>query len=154
MKAIARCLLTVALLSCGGAHADYDPILEAREAAQRKAAAEKAAKQKAENERLNREYALKTKRAYLGKEAHGLTDAQVDKRYAEKVVETQNNARAAAVEGTRQFSEAQALAAKSRPQTDQAMKGMYGKSLTDLEKMSDKELEAFAREVEKKFNAK
>ncbi|MBL8523987.1 MAG: hypothetical protein JNN20_09880, partial [Betaproteobacteria bacterium] len=130
MKTIARCLLTVAFLLCTAAHADYDPVLEAREAAQRKAAAQKAAKEKAENDRLSREYALKTKRAYLGKEANGLTDAQVDKRYADKVAEAQAKARAASVEGVKQFSEAQALSAKSRPQADQSMRGMYGKSLT------------------------
>lgn len=52
-----------------GVHADYDPVLEAKEAAQRKAEQQRAAKQKAEHDKLIREGSAKAYRTALGKDA-------------------------------------------------------------------------------------
>ena len=45
----------------------------------------------------------------------------------------------------------QKLDPNTRSQRDAQMKSMTGKSVTDLEKMNDKELEAFTRDMEKKY---
>jgi hypothetical protein len=42
----------------------------------------------------------------------------------------------------------------SQPQNDAALKSVTGKSMKDLEKMSDAELEALSKDLEKKYGAK
>ena len=48
-------------------------------------------------------------------------------------------------------AKAKAATAARRPQDDAAMKSMTGKSLSDLEKMSEAERQAFAKEMERKY---
>ncbi len=99
--AAVSCLALVAL----AARADYDPKLEAEEAAKRKAAAEEQVRRNAEANRMKREAGAKAK----------------------------------------------AATAARRPQDDAAMKSMTGKSLSELEKMSEAERQAFAKEMERKY---
>jgi hypothetical protein len=67
------------------------------------------------------------------------------------MAEYQRQGAAAAASGATMARQLQKLDADTRPQRDAQMKGMTGKSISELEKMSDKDLEAFSREMEKKF---
>lgn len=143
-------ILLVALASLP-VRADYDAKLEAEEAAKRRAAQQEQARRKAEADRMLRDAEQKAMRQALGPAAQGKSDAEVRVLYDAKMKRDREEGAKRAAEGQKMLGEAQRASAASRPQTDAAMKGMYGKSLTDLEKMSDKELEAFARDMEKKY---
>lgn len=133
-------------------YADWDPEMEARDAARRKAEQQRAAKQKAENEKALREARQKAMRQYLGKDANGKSDADVERIYSQR--------QAAAVKQAANV-DAALKASASQPgrrgnasefeQGDAAMKAMYGKSVGDIANMSEKEREAFVRNMEKQY---
>ena len=81
-----RLALAAALLACAtAALADYDPKLEAQEAAQRKAAAAEKAKRDAEVKKTKGDAEQKMMRGMLGKEAEGKSDAEVKVLYDAKM---------------------------------------------------------------------
>ena len=132
-------------------HADWDPVLEAREAAERKAGQQRAAKQKADHDKLIREGSAKAYRNALGKDAVGKSDAEVERIYKQRGADALKQAAAFSVSGNALSGRSQKLDPNTRSQRDAQMKSMTGKSVTDLEKMNDKELEAFTRDMEKKY---
>ena len=141
---MSRTLLIATLLMAlaGPAVADYDPKLEAQEAAQRKAEAAAAAKRKADAARQRSAAEAKVMRGSLGKEAEGKSDAEVKRLYDAKV-----NA---------QLDMAKKAMAGGAPGSDMAkgdaqMKSMTGKSMQDIQKMTPAEQEAFARQMEKQY---
>ena len=135
------------------ARADYDPVLEAQEEAKRKAAAAASARQKAENDAKVRALTLESQRNFLGAEGKGLSDAEVGPAYDRKMAKMRADSVANQHEAMAMMAQAQKEEAATRDQRNAAMKQMTGKSANDLMKMSDKELEAFAAEMEKKYGA-
>lgn len=144
----------VASLMCGSAYADWDPALEAREAAKRKAEQQESARKQAEAGRMRDAANQKAMRGMLGKEAEGKTDAEVAKLYQQRMAGYQKQAAAASASAPGVAAQMKKADAETRPQRDAQMKSMTGKSVSELEKMSDKELENFARDMEKKFGSK
>lgn len=153
MKKLLLLALITSLFSIH-AHADWDAAAEAREDAKRKAAQQQEARKKAEVDRMLRDANLKAMRGQLGKEASGKSDAEVDALYKRRMAEYQRQGVAASASAATMARQMQKLDADTRPQRDAQMKGMTGKSISDLEKMSDKEMEAFSREMERRFGAK
>jgi hypothetical protein len=87
-------MLGIALILVAGAvSADYDPKMEAQEAAQRKAAAAEQAKKKAEAQKKKSDAEQQQMRAVLGKEAEGKTDAQVKVLYDAKMADYMKQAK-------------------------------------------------------------
>jgi hemolysin activation/secretion protein len=131
-----RYAVTVALLALLGsapASADYDAAEEAREKAQRDASQRAEQQKQQEMQRQKREAeakynaavsaeTMKSRRKTLGAAADGKTDAEVNRLYDAKL-----------------------------KKDDEAIKSVTGKSMKDMEKMSDAELEALARELQKKY---
>ncbi len=142
-------LAALALVTATSALADYDAALEAREQAQREAA------QKAEREKqrqvekmksdANAQYSkaqMDNKRKTLGAAAQGKSDAEVDKLYDAKIKKETATA----------YKEADsAKAALSSGQGAAAMKSTTGKSMQEIQNMSEAELEAWSKEMEKKY---
>lgn len=126
----------------GPALADYDPKLEAQEAAQRKAEAAAAAKRKADLERQKSAAEAKVMRGHLGKAAEGKSDAEVKRLYHAQV-----NAQLDAVKK----AQAGGAPGSDMAKGDAQMKAMTGKSMQDIQKMTPAEQEAFARQMEKQF---
>ncbi len=123
----------LALLASAPAFADYDPAEEAREKAQRDAAQRAQQQQQQEMQRQKRDAeakynaavsaeTMKSRRKALGAAADGKSDAEVNRLYDAK-----------------------------QKKDDDAIKSLTGKSSKDMEKMSNAELEALARELEKKY---
>jgi hypothetical protein len=142
-----RTLLAVlATIACTAAHADYDAKMEAQEAAQRKAAAAEKAKRDAAAQAQKSAAEQKMMRGTLGKEAEGKSDAEVKVLYDRKMAGYMNDAKKAqagvAPTGVRQSDMDKANA---------SMKGMTGKSMQDIQKMSPAEQEAFAKQMEKQY---
>lgn len=137
------------LLTATAALADYDAALEAREQAQREAAqkAEREKQRQAEkmksdaNAKYNKEL-MDSKRKTLGAAAQGKSDAEVDKIYDAKIKTDTATA----------YKEADAAkAALSSGQGAAAMKSTTGKSMQEIQNMSDAEREAWSKEMEKKY---
>jgi hypothetical protein len=134
------------LLACTAVHADYDAKAEAQEAAQRKAAAAERAKQDAAMKAQKNAAEQKMMRGTLGKEADGKSDAEVKVLYDKKMAGYQSDAKRAQA----------GMAPKGVPQSDMDkananMKGMTGKSMQDMQKMSPAEQEAFMKQMEKQY---
>ncbi|WP_026603254.1 hypothetical protein [Methylomonas sp. 11b] len=131
------------------APADWDPELEAQEQAQREATqrAEQARAREAQklineaNAKANREM-MGSKRKNLGAAAKGKSDAEVNRLYDAKIKQTTEDANRLAQEARSALSQGQGAA---------AVKQVTGKSLQELENMSDEEAEALSRELEKKY---
>jgi hypothetical protein len=131
------------------APADWDPELEAQEQAQREATqrAEQARAREAQkmldeaNAKANREM-LDSKRKNLGAAAKGKSDAEVNSLYDAKIKQTTEEANRLAQEARSALSQGHGAA---------AVKQVTGKSLQELENMSDEEAEALSRELEKKY---
>ncbi|AMK76176.1 MULTISPECIES: hypothetical protein [Methylomonas] len=129
--------------------ADWDPELEAQEQAQREAAqrAEQAREREAQkmidaaNAKANREM-MDSKRKNLGAATKGKSDAEVNRLYDAKIKQTTEDANRLAQEARSALSQGQGAA---------AVKQVTGKSLQELENMSDEEAEALSRELEKKY---
>ena len=139
-------LALAALLACTTVHADYDAKAEAQEAAQRKAAAAEKAKQDAAMKAQKSAAEQKMMRGTLGKEAEGKSDAEVKALYDRKMAGYMNDAKKAqagvAPTGVRQSDMDKANA---------SVKGMTGKSVQDIQKMTPAEQEAFAKQMEKQY---
>jgi hypothetical protein len=138
-------LAMVAIAACSAAYADYDPKLEAQEKATRDAEARASAARKADADRQRIAAEQKAMRATLGKEAEGKSDAEVKALYGRKMDGYMDQAK-----------KAQAGTSNAAPGSDQAkaeaqMKGMTGKSMADIQKMSPAEQEAFAKQMEKQY---
>jgi len=132
--------------------ADWDYELEAKEAAEKKALEEQQAKENAKADVMRKDAEAKanakmqqqnkktmaSKRKALGKAANGKSDAEVEKLYDAKV--------------QKDMAEAQKAANTPNPEKEAQMKKMYGKDTKDLMNMSDEELEAFSKDMEKKYN--
>ncbi|ATG91976.1 hypothetical protein [Methylomonas koyamae] len=95
-----------------------------------------AAKAKAEREVMD------GKRKALGAAAQGKSDAEVDRLYQARTRQNQEEA---------ERLSAEARAALSSGQGAAAVKQVTGKTLQELENMSDAEAEALAQELEKKY---
>ena len=141
-----------AVLLSANAHADYDPVLEAREAAERKAEQQRVAKKKAEQEKMMRESRVKAYRNDMGKDAVGKTDAEVERIFKQRqnaaVQQAQSVEAAMKTSGrqTKKSGDSTGIA-----ESDAAMKAIYGKSVTDIGNMSEKEREAFIKAMEKQY---
>ena len=142
---MSRTLLIATLLMAlaGPAVADYDPKLEAQEAAQRKAEAAAAAKRKADAARQRSAAEAKVMRGSLGKEAEGKSDAEVKRLYDAKVNAQLDMAKKAA--------SGYVAPGSDMAKGDAQMKSMTGKSMQDIQKMTPAEQEAFARQMEKQY---
>ncbi|MBD9358102.1 MULTISPECIES: hypothetical protein [Methylomonas] len=129
--------------------ADWDPELEAQEQAQREATqrAEQAKQREAQkmidaaNAKANQEM-MESKRKNLGAAAKGKSDAEVNRLYDAKIKQTTDEANRLAQEARSALNQGQGAA---------AVKQVTGKSLHELENMSDEEADALSRELEKKY---
>ncbi len=137
------------LLAAGQAYADWDPELEAQEQRERDAAARERAAREAEADRIMQEATAKAhaqemtrKREYLGAEAKGKSEAEVNRLYDAKVAAKTAEANRVAAEGMRKANSPEARA---------AAKEVTGYSMEEMSKMSDAELEALSRDMEKKY---
>lgn len=145
-------LLPVALLSvmaASEAYADWDPELEARERAKYEAMQRESARKDAEAQRIKREAEAKVhaahiaeKRKYVGADANGKSDAEVERLYEKKVAATRDEATRQAAEVNRKMAD---------PQNQANFKAATGHSIEDVKNMSDEELEAFSKQLEDKY---
>jgi hypothetical protein len=129
------------------AHADWDAKLEAQEAAKRRAEQQEQARKRAAANRMKDEAEMKAIRGYFGKEGNGKSDEELKHLYQERQAAALRQAAAYQAPGSAQARKD----ADMRKQAEANMKAMYGKSFKDLEGMSEKELDAFARDVEQKY---
>jgi hypothetical protein len=151
MKKFILFAIVSALLSAN-VYADWDAAGEAREAAEQKAGQERNAREKAEHDKRIRESTQKQMRAYLGKDAAGKSDAEVERIYNNRQSEALRQAAAVeAAVGTSNRRSKKSGDSAGMEQGDAAMKAMYGKSVNDIGSMSDREREAFFKEMEKKY---
>ena len=148
MKTLAP-LLALALFCTAPAFADWDPALEAREQAKREAEIAKDRERQLEADRMKGEAQAKmdaatvqAKRDHVGAAAKGKSDAEVNALYDAKV----KTDTAAGLEAHKR-----ATAAMSSGEGAAALKQVTGKSMADLENMSDAELEAMAEEMQRKY---
>lgn len=132
-------------------HADWDAAGEAREAAERKAGQQRAAKQKAEHDKLIREKTAEAYRRALGKEAVGKSDAEVDRIYKQRQSDALKQAAAYSSSGNAMAIQSQNLDPNTRAQRDAQVRSATGKSVSEIEKMSSAEREAFAKDLERKY---
>jgi hypothetical protein len=150
MRALTVLMLSL-FLGVSYVAADYDPALEAQEAAERAAAqrAEQARKAEADKimaqARAKQEAALmQDKRKQLGSAAVGKSDAEVNRLYDEKVKADTAEATAAARDARQKIND---------PSANAQMKAATGKSMQEIMSMSPEEQEAWAAEMEKKMGA-
>jgi len=95
----------------------------------------------AANAKANQEM-MDSKRKNLGAAAKGKSDAEVNRLYDAKIKQTTDEANRLAQEARSALSQGQGAA---------AVKQVTGKSLQELENMSDEEADALSRELEKKY---
>jgi hypothetical protein len=136
LLAIALCILSA------NARADYDPADDPNSPQNIRAAKiakERAAQQKIDNAKRAREADLKMKRARLGKEADGKSDAEIDKL---------DVAREAAEK--KKIAEQTAEANKAAAAASVQMKASMGKSMTELQAMPEKDRKTFIEAHQKK----
>ena len=129
--------------------ADWDPSEEARYEAERKAAEQAGQERQRELQKIQDEakakYAaqvMQEKRKTLGAAADGKSDAEVLILYDAKIAEDIATANQHAAEAREALSSGQGAA---------AVKQVTGKTLEELENMTDEEAEALGREMEKKY---
>lgn len=146
-------VIVLALLTGAPAFADMDLELEKREQAARDAAKQAEQAKQREMQRLKKEAEVKanaamnahmmdTKRKALGAAASGKSDAEVNRLYDAKLKSDMERAGQAA-ESSRN--------ALSHGQGADALKQVTGKSLKEMENMSDEEAEALIRDMEKTY---
>lgn len=145
-----RAILTALFLAFAAcpAAADYDAKLEAQEAAKIRAEREAEARRKAAADRQVNAAQQKMMRETLGKEAQGKSDAEVKRLYDARMKGYTDQAKKAQAGGGWAVNDAQR---GEMAKGDAQMKSMTGKSMKDLEKMNEKELEAFGRQMEKQY---
>ncbi len=142
-------LLVLALLASAQARADYDPVLEAKEKAQRDAAQRAAQEQQRKTDKMKADLEAKanaeqmaSKRKTLGAAANGKSDAEVNRLYDAKITQDTAAANKSAQDAQKALSSGQGAA---------AVKSVTGKSMQDIQNMSDAELDALSREMERKY---
>jgi hypothetical protein len=146
-----RWMVVVGLLAGSCAWADWDPKAEAAEAARRQQAAAEQRKRQAHVQQLKADATMQHQRAYLGKEAAGKSDVEVQRLYDAKLKSDQAAANKAAAEAPQLSARIVKMEADTRGQRDDAVKKAYGKSLKDLENMSDAEEAKLFRDLERKY---
>ena len=126
--------------------ADWDYEMEAKEQAEREAAQREQQAKQREAQKVMDEARAKAdrgivaeKRKSLGAAAEGKSDDEVNRLFDEK--------NRKAMEDADKFQKS----ATGAGQSDASLKQMTGKSMEELQNMSDEEAEAFAREMEKKY---
>ena len=141
-------LLLAATLTAGLAQADWDAAAEARRQAAREAATrEQAAKQrehdrlKADAEAKGQQAARASMRKSLGQAAEGKSDAEMARMVQERSRATQVQATAKQREIAQGLSTGHGAA---------AVRGVTGHSTQELMNMSDAQLDALSREMERK----
>ena len=107
--------------------------------------------EKGEHDKMIRAASTKAYRKELAKDAVGKSDAEVERIYKQREADILKQAAAFTSKRNAMSGQSQKLDPNTRSQHDAQMKGMTGKSVTDLEKMNDKELDAFTRDMEKKY---
>lgn len=140
--------------------ADWDPVFEAQEAAQRAAAQKAQDEQKQKAEKMKQDALAQARsqqiadyRKQLGSDAAGKSDAEVERLYQAKIQRSSQEAAATIAEAQR----AMMKTPKNVPQKvdmnelSANTKAATGKSFSDLSKMSDAELEALSKEMEEKY---
>jgi hypothetical protein len=142
-------LAALAILASTAAWADYDPALEAQEKAQRDAAQKAAREDQRKIQKMKDDAAaqynkeqMAEKRKTLGAAAQGKSDADVDKLYAARIKSDTDAANRAADNAKRALSSGQGA---------DAVKQTTGKSMKEMQNMSSAELDALAKEMEKKY---
>lgn len=146
MRKIVLCLV-LATLAGTPAWGDMDEALEAQEEAKRKAIEAEQKRKDAEVQALKLKTEMTVKRKFLGKEAEGKSDAEVVRLYDKKLAQMQRTPKELEAIGR----DMKKKGVETRSERDAAVKKMYGKSLKDMENMSDDEVDAFAKELEKKY---
>lgn len=133
------------------AHADGDKAEYERYMAQQRAAkarqeeqARQIAARQAESNAQMQKYTLDQKRAYLGAVAQGKSDDEVNRMYDAKVASDIATAAKLAARAQSQLKSVDAA------QASQNMKQATGKSLEEMQNMSDEQLEALMLQMEKK----
>ena len=146
-RLVAGVMLSLAVTA--PAFADWDAEAEARREAERAAERRAEEARQRENQRLKdaanargNAAVMAEKRKYLGAAANGKSDAEVNRLYDAKVSRTTADAYAKGAEAQRKMNSAEGQA---------ALREVTGKSMQDLENMSDAELEALGREMERKY---
>ncbi|TPQ28244.1 hypothetical protein [Methylomonas koyamae] len=132
-------LTFIALIGSQAARADWDPELEAKATAER---ARQQQAQKMPDAAKAEPEVMDDKRKALGVAAQGKTDAEVDRLYQAQIRQNQQEAERLSAEARAVLSSGQGAA---------AVKQITGKTLQELENMSDAEAEALAQELEKKY---
>jgi hypothetical protein len=142
-------LPVLALLLGAPAFADWDPAEEARYEAERKAAQQAEQEKQREIQKMQDDAQAKydaevmqEKRKTLGAAANGKSDAEVIRLYDAKVAEDMAAANLAAARAREALSSGQGAA---------AVKQVTGKTMEELENMTDEEAEALGREMEQKY---
>jgi hypothetical protein len=142
-------LAALAMLVSTMAWADWDPALEAREKAQQDAARRaeqdkqrQIQKMKSDAQAQADKGQMDSKRKTLGASAQGKSDAEVNKLYDAKIKKD--------TEAAYRGAEA-AKSALSTGQGAEVMKQTTGKSMKEMQNMSEAELEAWSKEMEKKY---
>jgi hypothetical protein len=140
-------LTVVCLVLSTAAHADWDPELEKEEEARRQAEKQAEARNQAEMQ------AIKTAamRKALGADANGKSDAEVRRLYTARFENPQGQLEAAKAKQAKARRDIDSSLAPNRAQIDAATQAMYGKSLDELQNMSEAEAEAMAKELEAKY---
>ena len=142
-------LILISILSSVHALADGDAAQDARDRAQEQAQQEAARREKAQIEQQKQDYTnemnakfhkenMDSKRKMLGSAATGKSDAEVNNLYEAKMKEATQTAQSARTA----LSEGQGAA---------AVKQVTGKSMAEMENMSDEELEALSKAMEEKY---
>ncbi len=141
--------ILLTMLAIGPAVADYDAAMEAREQAQREAARKAAAQkqrevdqQRAAAKAKQDSMMLAEKRKALGPAANGKADAEIDQLYDAKVKRD-----TAAAQSAMQSAQSK----MGDKQLNDATKQVTGKSIQEMQNMSDAELEKLSRDLEKKY---
>ncbi len=137
----------ICLVLSTAAHADWDPELEKREEAERQAQKQAEARKQAEMQVIR----TAAMRQALGAEANGKSDAEVRRLYTARFENPQGQLAAARAQQTKAKQDIDRNIAPHRDQINAATQAMYGKSLDELQNMSEAEAEAMAKEMEAKY---
>lgn len=145
MKPLAASALLALLLSASVC-ADWDPELEKQEEANRIAEQQAQAQREAEAEAVR----VNAMRQVLGADASGHSDAEVRRLYNERYDPKRMQAQALAQQAKANREVQQAIA-PNKAQVDAATRAMTGKTIEEMQNMSEAELEAMARAMEQKY---
>src|SRR5215470_19245299 len=128
---------TLLLFAATAAFADYDAVQEARDKAQHDATQRAQQQKQQEAQQLKQDLnakanadVMQSKRKALGTAADGKSDAEVNRLYDAKLKKDSESAKSSAAATRNTMSQGQG---------DAALRNVTGKSMKDLEKMSDAE---------------